>query len=484
MNINFRLILSLLGYLFTTIGVLMTLPALIDFYMDADGSKTFFMFSLIITFFGLLLAFSNKQEQKKPLSTKDGLILTVVAWVSIVGLSALPLKFGYLQLSYTDAYFEMMSAFSTTGATTIPNLDVLSYGFHFWRALMQWIGGLGIIVAAVVLMPSLQGGGMQLFKMESFETFDNAIDKAKKIAYGMVIIYICITIIIIFALLYLGNLSFFDSLIHSLTSVSTAGFSNKNSSVAYFNNPTMEVILIFAMISGSLPYILLYNLFFLRKSSIFKDQQVMGFFKIIILVIMILSVWLYFNNGIHYLTSLRYASFTVVSLITGTGFVSYNYSLFGNFPVMLLFIAMFIGGCAGSTACGIKIYRFQVAYALGVAHLDKLFLRKHVSVPFYNGNPIHADMGMGVLVYLFIFFIILGIGSVLLSTLDLDFITALSAVAACLTNVGPGLGKIIGPVGTFNEIPDLGKWLLSIIMLLGRLEIFGVLIILSRKFWL
>ncbi|MDR0484356.1 MAG: TrkH family potassium uptake protein [Alphaproteobacteria bacterium] len=484
MNINFRLILSLLGYLFTAIGLLMLIPAFIDYFTHHPGSKTFFIFSVIITFLGLLLAFSNKQEQMKSLSLKDGLILTVVAWVSIVGLSALPFKFGYLQLSYTDSYFEMMSAFSTTGATVIPNLDILSYGFHFWRALMQWIGGLGIIVAAVILMPSLQGGGMQLFKIESFETFNNAIDKAKKIAYGMVSIYICITVITLFALLYLGNLNFFDSLIHSLTSVSTAGFSNRNASIAYFNSATVEIILIFAMISGALPYVLLYNLFFLRKSSIFTDRQVIGFIKIIVSVILVLSVWLSFKNGIHYFTSLRYSAFSVVSIITGTGFVSYDYSTLGSFPVMLLFMVMFIGGCAGSTACGIKVYRFQIAYAMGVSYLDKLFLSKHISVPFYNGNPIGNDLGLGVMVYLFLFFIILMIGSVVLSALDLDFITALSAVATCLSNVGPGLGAMIGPVGNFAEIPLAGKWLLSLIMLLGRLEIFGVLVILSRKFWL
>ncbi len=483
MNINFRLILSLLGYLITIIGLLMIIPAFIDFFTDKKGSSTFFIFSLIITFFGLSLAFSNKQEQTKPLSTKDGILLTIISWVSVVGLAALPLTFGYLQLSYTDSYFEIMSAVTTTGATNIPDLDKLSYGFHFWRALMQWIGGLGIIVAALVLMPSLQGGGMQLFKLEAFETFDNAIDKAKKIAMGMISIYVLITIIIFFALLFIGELNFFDSIIHSLTSVSTAGFSNKNASIAYYNNPKVEIILMVAMISGSLPYILLYNLFFLRKKSIFKDEQVIGFFKTVIIIILLLAIWLSFKNGIHFFTSLRYSSFSVITLITGTGYVSYNYSTLGNFPIMLLFAVMFIGGCAGSTACGIKIYRFQVAYAMSLSYMDKLFLKKHISIPYYNGKPISSDAGIAVMIYFFLFFIILIVGSVIMSTLELDFITAFSAVVTCLTNVGPGLGEMIGPIGNFYEIPAFGKWVLSIIMLLGRLEIFGILIILSRKFW-
>ena len=461
----------------------MLIPAFIDFFTDQGGTNTFFIFSLIITFFGLLLAFSNKQEQSKPLSTKDGILLTIISWISIVGLAALPFTFGYLHLSYTDAYFEIMSAVTTTGATSIPDLNKLSYGFHFWRALMQWIGGLGIIVVAVVLMPSLQGGGMQLFKLEAFETFDNAIDKVKKIAIGMVSIYVIVTIIVFFALLFLGELNFFDSMIHSLTSVSTAGFSNKNDSVAHFNSPTVEVILMFAMISGSLPYVLLYNLFFLRKQSIFKDEQVIGFFKALIIIIMILAIWLTLNNGIHFFTSLRYSSFSVITLITGTGYVSYDYSTLGNFPLMLLFATMFIGGCAGSTACGMKIYRFQIAYSMSLSYIDKLFLKQHISVPYYNGKHISNDAGLAVLIYFFIFFIILIVGSVIMSTLDLDFITAFSAVVTCLTNVGPGLGELIGPIGNFYEIPSLGKWVLCIIMLLGRLEIFGVLIILSKKFW-
>ncbi len=481
--INFRLILSLLGYLITSIGLLMIIPAVIDYFTDQVGKSTFFIFSIIITFLGLSLAFCNKQEQYKPLSTKDGILLTIIAWISIVGLSALPFTFGDLQLSYTDSYFEIMSAFSTTGSTVIPNLDALSYGLHFWRALVQWIGGIGIIVIAVILMPSLQGGGMQLLKLESFETFDNAKDKVKKIALGMIAIYLCVTIIVFFALLFIGELNFFDSVIHSLTSVSTAGFSNKDNSIAYFNKPKVEIILIFAMISGSLPYILLYNLFFLRKNSLFKDQQVLGFIKTVVIIILLLSLWLNFNNGINFFSALRYSSFSTVSLITGTGYISYPYDSLGNFPFMLLFVTMFIGGCAGSTACGMKIYRFQVAYYMSLSYINRLFLKKHILITYYNGKPISNDAGLAVMLYFFLFFIILMLGSVVMSALDLDFITAFSAVATCLTNVGPGLGELIGPTGNFHEIPSTGKWFLCLIMLLGRLEIFAVLMILSKRFW-
>ncbi len=483
MNIKFRLILHFIGYIISLVGVLMLIPAFIDFFFNRSSSKSFFIFSLFTTFIGFTFAFANKEENLGVMSAKDGFLITILSWIIVVAFAALPLSFSYLNLSYTDAYFEIMSGITTTGATVITDLDQLSYGLHFWRALMQWIGGIGIIVIGILLFPSIQGGGMQLFKLEAFETFDSAFKKVKTIALGILLIYSVITVIIIILLMYVADLNFFDSLIHSFTSVSTAGFSNKNSSIAYFNNPTAEIILMISMIIGGMPYILLYYFIFLRKINLFSDSQVIGYFKILIISVLLLFSYLYFHNGLSSFNSFRYASFSVVSLLTGTGLVNVDYTGFGYFPTMMLFFVMFIGGCGGSTACGIKVYRFQIAYQVLKSAVDKLFLNKHISVSYYNNKIITSDMSINIFSYLFLFLIFLAFGSVCLSAMNLDFITAFSASVACLTNVGPGIGQVVGPSGTFASIPDGGKWILVMLMLLGRLEILGVIIIFSKNFW-
>jgi trk system potassium uptake protein TrkH len=464
-------------------GLLMLIPAFIDYFFNIYSAQSFFISSIITIFVGFLCAFANKQANLGHMTMKEGLLLAVLSWVFVVAFASLPFYLSYLNMSYTDAYFEMMSGITTTGATIISNLDNLSYGLHLWRAIMQWIGGLGIIVIGIILFPSIQGGGMQLFKIEAFETFDSAFDRVKNIAIGMIVIYILITIVIILLLVFLANLGFFDAIIHAFTSVSTAGFSNKNSSVAYFDNPIAEVILIFSMIIGGIPYILLYYLVFLRKTQIFKDAQVKTYVLTIIILVVGLSLYVNLHNGINLLSALRYVSFSVVSLLTGTGLVNVDYTNFGYLPTMLLFFVMFIGGCGGSTACGIKIYRFQISYAILKAHLNKIFLHKHVSIPYYNGKIITNDMAVGIFVYLFLFLMILALSSVLLSMMNLDFITAFSASVTCLTNVGPGLGNLIGPSGNFANLPDQAKWVLSIVMLLGRLEIIGVIVLFNKNFW-
>ena len=482
MNIKFRLVLHLLGYILSFVGVLMLIPSFIDLFYSRNSATIFFIFSLITIFVGFTFAFANRQDNLGKMTARDGLLVTILAWIVVVAFAALPLSFSYLNLSYVDAYFEIMSGVTTTGATVIQDLDQLSYGLHFWRALMQWIGGIGIIVISILLFPSIQGGGMQLFKLESFETFDSAFNKVKNIALGILFIYSVVTVVVIALLVYVANLNFFDSLIHSLTSVSTAGFSNKNQSVEYFNNPVAELILSLSMLIGGLPYILLYYFIFFRKINLFKDVQVIGYIKILGFGIFVLMLYLYFNNGFSIFDSWRYASFSVITLLTGTGLINVNYVDFGYFPTMFLFFLMFVGGCGGSTACGIKVYRFQIAYQVLKITIDKLFLNNRIAIPYYNNKIINQDMGFSVLVYFFIFFIILAIGSSLLSLTNLDYITALSATAACLTNVGPGLG-MVGPDSNFSSISDAGKWMLSIIMLLGRLEILSIMVIFSKHFW-
>ncbi len=484
--INLRLILFLLGYFVTFTGVLMLIPCIVDALSGYTSTAVlFFIFSILTLFVGSILILSNRQEQYTSLGIKEGLLLTFINWVVIVSIAALPFHFSYLKLSYTDSFFELMSAVTTTGASVIPKLGELTYGFHIWRAIWQWIGGIGIIIVGVILIPLMQGGGMNIFKAESFETFDNAFDKAKRIAKGMFVIYVFFTLAIILALIFIAKLDLLDSIVHALTSVSTAGFSTQDGSIMAYNNPNMEVILSVAMLVGGIPYTLLYYFIFLRKKYLLIDEQVRGYLFAILVSCLIMVLWLHFHNNIEFYESMRYSTFMVISLMTGTGFISVDYEIFGNFPTMFLFTLMFIGGCAGSTACGIKIYRFQIAKKILSMFFKNVLFKNIVNIPSYNGRALSKNEILQVFVFLYLFIVILFTVSIILSAMGLDFITAFSAAASCLTNVGPGLGDLIGAstAGNFALLPDSSKWLLSFVMLIGRLEIIGVLIIFSKYFW-
>ncbi|MFL1780349.1 Trk-type K+ transport system, membrane component [Candidatus Hepatincolaceae symbiont of Richtersius coronifer] len=482
MNVNFRLVVSLLGYLIASSGGAMIVPAIIDYITNQKGFETFFFLSLIVTFIGFSLAFANKNEYKVPLSLKEGFLLTVLSWIVLAAVCALPFKFSYLNLSYTDAYFEVMSGLTTTGATTLEDLSQLSYGLNFWRIFMGWIGGIGIIVTGMVLIPSMQPG-MQIFKVESFDSFDSAFDKAKRMAIGIIVVYILISLLTLFTLLFISNFNFFDALVHAFSAVSTTGFSNKNSSLLEFNSISAEIIISLAMFSGGLPYILLYYLIFLRKGTIFKDHQVRGYIKLVLIIIILLIAWLYLNNGIDFSQASRYGIFTAISLITGTGLTTADYSLWGGFSSVLLVIAMTIGSCSGSKSAGLKIYRIQVAYAICAFMLRKIFLQKTPNVILYNKRVVSYDIAVSIFTYCSLYFICLAFSSVILTALNLDLSTAISASIATLSNTGPGIGPLVGPSGNYFMIPDLGKWTLISLMLLGRLEILVVLVIFTRRFW-
>jgi trk system potassium uptake protein TrkH len=482
MNINFRLVLSLLGYLITVMGLLMLVPAFIDLYFGFGSYGTFLILSGLTSFFGAILIISNKGAPVEAMSTKDGLLLTFLSWIIIVLFSATPYKFSYLEFSYTDSFFETMSGITTTGASIITDLNRLSPGFHFWRILLGWIGGVGIIVTGIILIPYMQGG-MNVFKVEAFETFDSAFAKAKKIATGVFIIYVFITFLVTFLLIFVANLSTFDSMLHAMSSVSTTGFSNKNGSVGEFNNFKAEIIIIGSMISGGIPYILMYYFIFLRKRLLFSDQQVIGFFKIVLLAVLLIVLWLYYNQGYNLITSIRYSLFSVVSLITGSGFSTKDYSSWGTFPVMILLTVMVIGSCSGSKSAGLKVYRIQIAYAFVKAAIEKVFLPRHVIVPLYNKKEVSNDLAFGVFAYCFLYFVFVFSLAAILAFFGLDFVTAISGSIATISNVGPAFGNLIGPSGNYSMFPDIAKWFLSAGMFLGRLEFFVILAVLNRKFW-
>ena len=363
----------------------------------------------------------------------------------------------------------------------IENLESKSHGILIWRALLQWLGGVGIIVMALAVLPMLSIGGMQLFKTESYETPDKVVPKAASFAAGISIVYITLTVI--WALMLWGaGMPIFDSIAHAMTTLATGGYSTKSESLAAFDSSTIEIIIIFGMLVGSLPFVHYLTLSKNGLKNLIKDDQVKLFLTLVLFVVLIISLYLSFNN-LPFLDALRLASFNVVSIITGTGFGTSDFNNWGGFPTTILLILMFIGGCAGSTTCGLRMARIQVLIANAKAQVSKLIRPHAVVVSYYNQKPIPENVAESVMGFFFLYILSFAVIASLLGGLGLDLITAISGAASAIGNVGPGLGDIIGPSGSYQSIPDLGKIVLCAGMILGRLEIFAILVMFSPLFW-
>jgi trk system potassium uptake protein TrkH len=389
--------------------------------------------------------------------------------------------FSQIDMSFTDAIFESTSGITTTGATVINNLDSTSHGILIWRALLQWLGGVGIIVMALAVLPMLSIGGMQLFKTESYETPDKVVPKAASFAAGISLVYLSLTSIWAM-MLWLAGMPIFDSIAHAMTTLATGGYSTRSDSLAAFGSSSIEIIVIFGMIVGSLPFVHYLSITKKGFKNLIKDDQVKLFLTLIIFVVFIISIYLSFQD-IPYSEALRLAAFNVISIITGTGFGTSDFNNWGGFPTAILLICMFVGGCAGSTTCGLRMARIQVLVANAKAQISKLIRPHAVIVSYYNQKPIPENVAESVMGFFFLYIISFAVIACLLGMLGLDLITALSGAASAIGNVGPGLGDIIGPSGSYQTIPDMGKFFLCAGMILGRLEIFAILVMFSPLFW-
>ena len=478
---KFSPIIYLIGMLLCILSLFMMIPAFVDWLYGNNDWPAFVGASLLTLFVGAILYLSNRDSTTEHLELRQAFLLTNSAWISIALFGSLPFLLSEIDMSFTDAIFESTSGITTTGATVINNLEATSHGILIWRALLQWLGGVGIIVMALAVLPMLSIGGMQLFKTESYETPDKVVPKAASFAAGISIVYITLTVV--WALmLWVAGMPLFDSIAHAMTTLATGGYSTRSDSLAAFNSSSIEIIVIFGMIVGSLPFV--HYLAITKKGlkNLFKDDQVKLFLTLIIFVVLIVSIYLNLND-IPFLEALRLASFNVISIITGTGFGTSDFNNWGGFPTTILLILMFIGGCAGSTTCGLRMARIQVLVANAKAQISKLIRPHAVVVSYYNQKPIPENVAESVMGFFFLYIISFAVIACLLGGLGLDLITAISGAASAIGNVGPGLGDIIGPSGTYQSIPELGKLFLCAGMILGRLEIFAILVMFSPLFW-
>ena len=475
---NYKTVFFTLGILQIILGASMFLPIIIQLiYSEIDSS--FFGASIITIVFGTLFFLSNLDHDKK-LNLQQAFILTALSWLSIAIFGSLPFIFSNLNLSFTDSFFESMSGITTTGSTILSNLEITPKSILLWRAILQWLGGIGIIVMAITLMPIMNVGGMQLFKISSNDSSEKILPKSKEIALRLIYIYSSLTILCAFTYWIFG-MSIFDSLTHSMTTIATGGFSNYNESIGYFNSIPIEIASMLFIILGSLPFIVYIKFINGNKRIFTSDIQIRTFIKIILIAIIILSIYLIFYDGTKF--NLRSIFFNVISILTGTGYVNAEFDGWGSFALVLFLALMFIGGCAGSTTCGIKIFRIQILYLFISNQLKKIIYPKGVFVMKYDKNVIDNKFISSIISFIYLYFVIFFILAALLSLTGLDFVTAISGAATSISNVGPGLGNIIGPNGNFSTLPDISKWILTIGMILGRLELFAILVLFIPSFW-
>ena len=478
---KFQPVINLIGLLLCTLSAFMLIPGFVDYILGDDDWAAFLVSSFITLFVGAGLYLSSRENNPEHLELRQAFLLTNSAWISISLFGSLPFLFSNLSLNFIDAFFESTSGITTTGSTIIPNLEQVSYGILLWRALLQWLGGIGIIVMAIAILPMLSIGGMQLFKAESYETPDKIIPRAAIFASGISIVYIILTSIWAFMLWFAG-MPIFDSITHAMTTLATGGYSTKSESLGAFNSVNIEIIIVFGMIVGSLPFIHYLSILKNGWKNLINDQQVKWFLLILFFLILIVTFNLYIN-GENFFSSLRVSIINVVSIVTGTGFGTDDFSQWGGFATTLLLILMFIGGCAGSTTCGLRMARVLVLIANAKTQVLKLLTPHAVIIPYYNKKPIPESVTESVMGFFFLYILVFIIISCLLGSLGLDFMTSLSGAASAIGNVGPGLGEMIGPNGTYAQIPNLGKLILCSGMILGRLEIFAILVMFTASFW-
>ncbi len=477
----FQPVLFVIGILLVALAASMSAPAIVDV---ASGTANVWVFPAsagITLFAGGGMVLTNMSPHFN-LSIRQTFAMTTLIWLVLTMFGSLPFVLGELRMSFTDAFFESMSGITTTGSTVITGLDQVSPGLLLWRAILQWLGGLGIIVMSISVLPMLRVGGMQMFKVEAFETGEKALPRAAQISAGITSIFIVLTVVWAIAL-WLAGMTGLEAVTHAMTTIATGGYSTSDESIGHFNSATIEAIITVGMIIGGIPFMLILVSVRGQISRLLRDSQVHWYLSIMLFAMVAVGVWLIITQGLGPLRAIRYSTFAVASIMTGTGYASADYTLWGMFPIILLFFLTFVGGCAGSTACGIKVFRFQVLFSTTFVELKKIIYPHGIFIPHFNNRPIADEVVSSVLSYFFIFSICFITLTLALDWVGLDFITAISSAATAMSNVGPGVGPIVGPSGTFQSLPDAAKWMLAFGMLVGRLEVFTVMVLFSRFFW-
>jgi len=479
--LNLKPIALVGGTVVCAVGFLLFIPLITEIFYQSESWQSYAVPILIYLIVGGSLVITNRNVELK-ISIKEAFIITVLSWILLAFLSAVPFVYTKVNLSVIDALFESMSGITTTGSTVINNLDYLPKGILIWRAMLQWLGGIGIIVIALFILPFLRVGGMQLFHLEGDDPYEKFLPKISSVISKIVILYVLLTLLLM--ILYFSyGMGFFDAIAHSFTTISTGGFSTHDQSLAYFQSSSILFIAIIFMVIGSLPFLVIAQT---GKNNVFatvKDHQVRIFLLILFVSISIIYFFaeIYIDGNLF--QKIITISFNTISIISGTGYVSENFESWGNYASVLFLILMFIGGCAGSTTGGLKVFRFQILFKYLSLHFKKMLQPHAVIAGYFNKKSIPESTYESVMSFFFLYIFTFACSALLLSFSGLDFLTCISASASAISNVGPGLGDIIGPEGNYSTLSDYSKIILIATMFLGRLEMLTILILFLPSFW-
>ena len=478
---NFKPIALVSGTVICAVGFFLFIPLVTELIYKTETWQSYAVPILLYLIVGGSLVITNKNVDLN-ISLKEAFIITVISWILLTFLCAVPFIYTKISLSFIDALFESMSGVTTTGSTVLTNLETYPKGILLWRSFLQWIGGIGIVIIALFILPFLRVGGMQLFHLEGDDPYDKFLPKISSVIKKISIIYISLTFTLIL-FYYVFGMSFFDAITHSFTTISTGGFSNYDQSFAFFNDKILFISIIF-MIVGSLPFMVIARTTFQNLFIIIKDHQVRLF--LIILIVATTTIYILakdFIEGSVFISKLINVSFNTISIISGTGYVSENFENWGNYASVLFLILMFIGGCAGSTTGGIKVFRFQILFKYINLHLKRMLKPHSVVVSQFNQKKVPDSTYESVMIFFFLYILTFSLSALLLSFSGLDFITCISGAASAISNVGPGLGNVIGPDGYYGELNSYSKIVLISTMFLGRLEMLTILMLLIPSFW-
>lgn len=477
--LNIRPLLFILGVFLSTLTAFMFIPLLFALFYGEETVGAFMIASLVT---GTCASASMHQghRDKLRLNIRDMFLLTSLTWLIVSLFAAMPFTL-YHGINYTDAFFETMSGITTTGSTVLSNLDSMDHSILIWRSLLQWLGGIGFIVMAVAILPFLNVGGMRLFRTESSDWGEKAVPRTQNMAKQLFGVYVGLTVACGVAY-HLAGMTWFQSINHAMTTLSTGGYSTSDSSMAAFSNSAHWVGTLF-MTAGGLPLLMFVHSLSQRSVKIWNDDQVKGYLLFLLCISCSLAFWLWQGHEMMPIDALRLASFNVVSVVTTTGYGLTDYTAWGALANVAFLFLMFAGSCSGSTSGGIKIFRFQIAIAIMREQLKQQFHPNGIFKERYNGRAISEDIVRSLVTFILLFMLVIVTLSVILVITGLDPTTSFTGAVTAVTNVGPGLGPIIGPAGNFSSLPDVAKWALAIGMLLGRLEILTVAVLFHPHFW-
>lgn len=470
-----------IGALLVALSVVMLVPVLAEIVARSNDWQAFLSSAVVTGFVGGALMLAN-QTDERDLTHRATFIVTTLGWLSVSAFSALPFAFSEVDMNYTDAFFEAMSGITTTGSTVMSGLDRTPPGILLWRSLIQWIGGVGIILTAVAILPFLRVGGMQLFRTESSDRSEKVLPRPGQIAVAIGEVYLLLTLLC--ALAYIvGGMTAFDALNHAMTTISTGGYSTHDASFGYFSNRFIHWASIIFMISGALPLALYVQTLRGAGETLWNDQQVKGFIAMLVGVSVVMALWLAARGDYGFFEALTLTAFNVTSVVTTTGFASTDYTLWGPFSVMAFFLLTFLGGCTGSTSGGLKMFRLQILALLFKSQVRQTLYPHVAQTMRYADRTVNREIVFSVALFVFVFMGSILVAALAIAAFGVDFVTALSSSAQAFANVGPGLGPIVGPAGNFATLPDGPKLILSFAMLLGRLELLTILVMFSKDYW-